>query len=153
MRSIDRLRILCTTDTDDCVPWGGTLHKSGYPVVYEVKKFWYGNRLVCTWTHGEPDEGMEASHICGRRDCVNARHIVWHTSAENKAMKTVHGTQVNGEANYNAYPASMVAEVVGRYRAGGVTQDQLAAEYGIAQRTVSRWVAGDRADLVRLAVH
>lgn len=151
--SHQHLRELMSIETDDCTLWDRSLHRSGYPVVYVVKRFWYGNRLACTIAHGEPtDPKLEASHTCGQPACVNPRHLRWETRRQNEARKENHSTRQRGEACYQSLPHSLMVEVVARYRAGGVTQQALADEYGIGQNTVSRWVRGVRADAVKLRV-
>lgn len=131
---------------DDCILWpfGNNGHygvlrpKHGEPGVYV-------HSLACQRAHGPRPEGMTASHLCGHSLCINRRHLVWETMAENHARKVAHGTDNRGErhAHHRLSEADVVA-IRSRYAAGGVLQRELAAEYGVAKQTVSGIIHGCR---------
>lgn len=98
------------------------------------------SRLACEARHGECPPGLQAAHlpvICHTPRCWNPEHLRWATPAENSADQRLDGT-------YALPPGKLTEETVreirARYAAGGVTQKQLAAEFGINQSKISEVV-------------
>lgn len=129
-------------ETDECVSWPFRSHYSnGYGAVTFNGSLTGAHRAVCEIYHGPPGEGKEAAHSCGSRSCVNPRHIRWATPSENAADKHEHGTANNGEANPRA---KLTWENVRAIRAlgGKVTQEKIAALYGVSRRAVGMILQG-----------
>ena len=126
--------------TDECLLWPFCRWGKGYGRV--------GDRgvhaVVCEHFHGPRPPGMEACHShTGNRHCCNPRHLRWGTRQENAADTIAHGTSTAGVRNPNARLADVhVAEIRRRYAAGGIRQADLAREFGISQRHISRIVRG-----------
>ena len=93
-----------------------------------------------------------ALHGCDNPPCCNAenpKHVHEGTHSQNSLEMFGRGRQPSrmraGEAHYNAVlTAAQVEGIRARYAGGGVTQGTLAAEFGIAQNSVSRYVRGER---------
>ncbi len=93
-------------------------------------------------------------HGCDNPPCCNAvspKHVHEGTSSQNSLEMFERARQParmrGGEQHYNAVLANaQVAELCRRYDHGngGVSQRQLAAEYGVSQISVSRYVRGVR---------
>lgn len=80
-------------DTDKCLDWPYGKNSEGRP-------YWNGkrvNRITCAMANGAPPtKHHEAAHLCGREVCVNPRHLVWKTSADNKADWKFHAQYGRG---------------------------------------------------------
>lgn len=129
-------------DPNECWPWKGTLHHTGYGLL-SVNA---GNRTITFQAHrliystliGPIPDGMIVRHSCDNPPCVNPNHLVLGTHADNAADRSERTSDYRGQRNPNAkLTDEQRAEIIRRYDAGGVTQRQIAAEYGIQQSQVS----------------
>lgn len=100
------------------------------------------HQLVCEAFHGpKPFPGAQVRHRDGNSLNNAASNLTWGTSAENHADKRDHGTLPVGERHGRAkLTEQQVREIRERYAAGGVSQRELAAEYGVGRLAVSRVV-------------
>lgn len=91
-------------------------------------------------------------HGCDNPACCNAEnplHVHEGSHAQNSLEMFARGRQPNrvrsGEGHFNAVlSAEQVTEIRRRYATGDVTQSALAAEFGVVQAAVSRYVRGHR---------
>jgi hypothetical protein len=117
---------------DECLPWPFFINsRAGYPQAKLEGRFRLVHRFVCEKVNGEPPTtGHQAAHACGRRDCVNPRHIFWKTRRENEADKVIHGTNLAGERNPNA---KLTADEVTAIRVlrGRLSTSKIAEIFGI----------------------
>lgn len=124
-----------TIRTADCIRWPFGLTSEGYPSKA-------AHITACAHRMGpRPDGDWEAAHSCGHRWCVNPSHLSWKTPRANGLDRIDHGSRrpllpVDGETH------PVKADVRRRYAEEGLTQQQLADEYGISQSTVSRYLHG-----------
>jgi hypothetical protein len=104
------------------------------------------HRLMCIIAHGPHPEGQsETAHSCGNRACVNPRHLRHASPRENGEDKILHDRVNRGERNGQSKLTRVQAQqIVGLYVAGGVTQKQIAAKFGIRDSTVNRIISGKR---------
>ena len=124
-------------DGDECLIWPYTRGSGGYGRVWHSGKVRYVHRIVCEAWHGQaPSPEHEAAHLCGKghEGCVNRKHLVWKTRAENEADKLAHGTHNRGEQHARA---KLTETQVLRIRASAVTGAQLAKEYGVSRQLIS----------------
>lgn len=79
-------------DTDDCVPWpfGGT--HNGHAVCAGTTVARILLRLV-------PGDGLVARHICHNATCVNIRHLIPGTAADNSQDMVRAGRSLAGARN------------------------------------------------------
>lgn len=127
-------------DEYGCMLWTASLDADGYGR-FRLGRGWEGNaHRASLWiSDGPPPEGRpEAAHSCRNRHCVAPAHLRWATKEENEADKIRHGSLVRGDAHHcTKITDAEVREIRRRYEAGGVTQKQLGAEFGIHPSRVS----------------
>ena len=119
-----------------------TLSTSGYPYVSlcfhrPIKRMVH--LLVLTAFVGPCPDGMEACHGMEGAACPALRNLRWDTrSANNGKDKHEQGTATFGERGTNVrLTSAQVRELRLRARAGGVTQEALARDYGVIRQHVS----------------
>lgn len=128
----------------DCWYWVGQICQLGYGV-YRNKK---AHRLAWGLFHGPIPDGLFVLHKCDVRACVNPDHLFLGTQQENVADmiakgRAVHPVHKFGEDNpVSKLTEDMVREMRAAYKAGGVTQYQLADRYGVAVMTINRAIRG-----------
>ena len=118
-----------------CTPWTGkTSH--GYGVISRAN----ARAHVYAWElyHQTPvPEGMFVCHHCDNPACVNPIHLFLGTPADNIADAVSKGRIHKGERCWQAkLTEEQVRSIRVRYVAGGVTQQELADEYGVSQTAV-----------------
>jgi len=161
--AVERLAA-CTTKTETCwlVPPKG---KPGYGLIGEYRPDGTrGNialhRLAWELASGEPiPPGQEVCHTCDVRNCVRNDdsgvyvvggielprwgHLFLGTPRLNMIDRSAKGranTQRGTQHHHSRLTDAVVQELRARHAAGGITQRELAAMYGIAQPTVSEIV-------------
>jgi HNH endonuclease len=123
--------------TDGCWIWTGAKSEFGYGVIHDpasarAQKHKATHRLSWEMHNGPIPEGSYVLHRCDNPACVNPAHLFLGTLKDNTQdmlRKRRHLVKLTDE---------QVGELRNRYAAGGVSQTQLANEFGIAQTTVSR---------------
>jgi hypothetical protein len=81
---------------DECLLWPYSVNGRGYGQIGNDR----AHRFVCKSVHGlAPSPAHEVAHSCGKKLCVNPRHLRWATHGENIADKLAHGTHILGERN------------------------------------------------------
>lgn len=125
----------CSPNHDECVLWPFSTAKNGYGQVCVGSKGMGAHVVACEIAHGtKPSPTHEAAHSCGRRACINARHLRWATQVENAADRILHGTHLEGE---RANPAKLTNLQADQIRKDPRQQRAIAADYGVSQRAVS----------------
>jgi DNA-binding XRE family transcriptional regulator len=90
--------------------------------------------LVCEAFHGvKPFAEAQVRHRNGIKTDNRASNLTWGTAAENAADKVLHGTSSRGSSKLTE---RQVEEIRSRYAAGGVSQKDLAATYGVSPKTI-----------------
>jgi hypothetical protein len=128
---------------DDCLIWPYQKSGSGYAQM----RFEHGQsvcRRVCEGIHGPAPTALhQAAHSCGngKRGCVTPKHLKWKTPKENAADMVVHGTVLAGEKNpWAKLDAVQVHSIRTLYGMLGQTQQEIADQFGVNQRHVSKIV-------------
>jgi hypothetical protein len=84
-------------DSDECLLWPYGFGHNGYGSFYGEGRPQYAHRWMCERARGPaPSACYHAAHECGNKLCVNPRHMVWKTNAENQLDRRRHGTAKNG---------------------------------------------------------
>jgi hypothetical protein len=121
-------------EPNECWEWSGGRHGKGYGQ--------FGNpttkahRVAWELYRGPVPDGLHVLHSCDNPPCVNPNHLFLGTNLDNVNDKVAKGRakSLRGEAS----PSAQISEVIARkIRADPRTQGVIAAEYGLAQTTVS----------------
>lgn len=84
-------------------------------------------------------DALHVLHLCDNTSCVNPEHLVHGDQAANMADKLVKDRNLRGERlSQSKATNKSVREIRQIYAAGGITQDELGAQYGISSSVISR---------------
>lgn len=110
------------------------VNPDGYRSVKIAGKRIKVSKLVLEAFYGPRPDGMECRHLNNRRDDDRASNLAWGTHKENIADKKRHGTHQAGvkHAMHKLTEAQVLA-IRQAYIEGGVTQRELARQYGVSQ--------------------
>lgn len=102
----------------------------------------YVHRLVaCAFLGPPPSSRHEVAHNDGNPSNNHASNLRWATHADNMSDMIAHGTSTRGSRQRMAKLTDAdVRAIRMRYAAGGVTQKDLAREFGVMRQTVSKVV-------------
>lgn len=124
---------------DGCWTWTGTRTSRGYGQFGFQGEAHRAHRFSFVLHFGSLPDGLDVLHKCDNGLCVRPDHLFAGTHADNMADKAQKGRAARqyGEAHGRARLTSSQVIAIRDAYAKGVNQYQLAAAYGIAQRTVS----------------
>ncbi len=125
--------LLLAPEQEGCVPWPFSSRAGDYGQAYYEGRLYGAHRLVLSLVTGEwPDRRTQAAHSCGRRDCVNPKHLRWATPKENSADRLEHGTLGNKLTPDQVREIRALAA-----SAPGMSQAAIGKLYGVGDVTVS----------------
>lgn len=106
----------------------------------------YVHRLAFRlWVDPSLTGDITVRHRCDNPPCMRADHLEAGTQADNMQDMSTRGRHRYGENGSTAKLSEAHArDIIARYRAGGITQQSLADEYGVKQSLISRLVNGNR---------
>lgn len=136
--------LLDSAPADLCVHWPMFRDVNGYGRVgYNGKAQWAHN-LMCRIAYGDPPEGCEATHTCGKgKDgCVNPRHLEWGTKTKNQLDRKAHGTATGGFRSLKNRKLTLDDVAVIRSLRGAATQRAIASRFGVSDATIRDIYAG-----------
>lgn len=124
-----------------CWPWTGSRRDAGYGRLGIRTRTAQVTHLALEFAgHPRPQE-LFAIHSCDNPPCVNPAHLRWGTQLENMADKIARGHDTAGERNGSAIlGVEEVRAIRAAYSRGGVTQYELAEDFGVSQSTVGQIV-------------
>jgi hypothetical protein len=77
---------------DECLIWPFS-RNNGYGNFAIRGAQVYAHRAMCELVNGKaPPDKPQVRHLCGRRECVNPRHLTWGSRSENMLDRRHHGT-------------------------------------------------------------
>ena len=129
--------------TESCWIWQGFTLGDGYGGLIVDGKKVYAHRLSFDLHKGTIPPGMYVLHKCDVRKCVNPDHLFLGSHADNMRDKAKKGRVVKlfGERSGRAkLTESDVLQIRKAYAAGGVTQQELADQYGVTKALVGQVV-------------
>jgi hypothetical protein len=128
-----------TAATDGCVMLPASY---GRPTIRMNGVGMTASRAVWLLAHGDPGD-QYVLHSChqGQEGCINIRHLYLGTQQQNVADTVRAGRHARGERNGHAKLTAAQAQRI-REQSGTVTQDTLAAEYGVSRSTIAHVLHG-----------
>ena len=123
-----------------CLIWQRSKHNDGYGKVRYKGKMRRAHRVAYELANGPIPDGLHCLHKCDTPACVNVSHLFLGTDLDNVQDMDAKGRRVslpgseNGQSKLNE---SHVLEIRHRYACGGVSQCDIAREFGIARSIVS----------------
>lgn len=110
---------------------------SGYGNLRFRGRTYATHRVAWVLSRGAPC-ARHVLHTCDNRLCVRPSHLFEGDNTLNTLDSVLKGRNAFGERNGQAkVTAAQVAAIRARYAAGGITQRQLAREYGVIQQAIS----------------
>jgi predicted XRE-type DNA-binding protein len=136
---------------DECHPWMGVRNPGGYGKIANGrnKSKLYAHRVVYELVHGPiGDPSLVVRHTCDNPPCCNPRHLVLGTRADNARdrgdRKRGREHRQYGEANANVKIKDADLPRIRELYAGGKTQMEIAALFGVKQPQISRILRGNQ---------
>lgn len=126
---------------DECWVWCGYIGRGGYGRLNRKEVVSTGSysahRYSWLLSYGAIPNGVTVCHTCDNRRCVRPDHLFLGTILDNMADMRKKGRSSRGERNSRA---KMTEETVRQLRSrvqDGISQRQIAVEFGLTQSTVS----------------
>lgn len=133
MKAIDRFTAK-TRWVGGCLEWTGGKNSEGYGYFKVDGRDWRSTRWIFQYDHGYlPPVVM---HTCDNPRCVNLRHLIPGTNADNMADKRAKG-RANGPRKLSDADVRLIRST---YAEGNVTQKVLAERYAVTRAWISRIV-------------
>jgi len=133
-------------DPDECWLWKDTPHPKGYGDMrvgqYKLK----AHRIAYVLHYGVSPGELKVCHTCDIPLCVNPAHLFLGTQKDNvdDMVRKGRHRDARGEKNGRAkVTAEQVRTIRQTYAAGGVSQSQLAKQYGLTVIGVSKLIRGE----------
>lgn len=135
---------------DECWPWLAAMDSRGYGrfhVGIDRNSSMLAHRVSFGLSTGEEPEAV--CHRCDNPRCCNPKHLFGGTRADNNRDMKRKGRyakikpNLRGQKHHMAKLSDDDAVVIrNTYSEGGVTQYELAEQFGVCQRTISKIVRG-----------
>jgi hypothetical protein len=131
----------------ECWRWTGPKSWNGYGRLFWQGKMRRAHRLMWELVNGEIPAGMLVCHRCDNPECTKPEHLFLGTHKDNAQDRNSKGRErkIDGERHHaRRLSADDVRAIRSSYAAGAVTQDDLAAQYGVIQQQISLIVSRRR---------
>ena len=138
--------------TDGCWLWPGSKYPNGYGSVYSRyprSATYYAHRVAFELSYGAIPDGLHVCHRCDNPACVRPDLLFLGTPLENMADMRAKGRSRKGDRPNAARGSrsgqaklteAQVRVIRARYAAGGVTQTELAREFGVVATGIQKIV-------------
>jgi hypothetical protein len=123
---------------DECWEWQGWRHPAGHGQIGRGRRsdgLAYTHVVAWEVTNGPVPAGINVCHHCDNPPCVNPRHLFLGTQADNTHDMIGKRRHSFGEAHASKLTEAEVIEVR-QLLAGGLTQEAVAAQYGVSRSMV-----------------
>lgn len=126
---------ICINTKTGCWEWTASKHRDGYGQIWVNGTMRKAHRASYELHFGPIQDGMNICHRCDNRACINPDHLFSGAPADNSSDMTAKGRQARGINHPRAKLSE--ADVIAIRAAVGVTQQDLAAQYGVYQQLIS----------------
>ena len=126
-------------DEGECRVWARLQNPGGYGQVVFLGRQRLAHRIAWTLVNGPIPPGMLVCHHCDNPPCCNPDHLFLGTHKDNSQDMWRKGRQV-GSKGLLKLSVEQRAEIRAAYAAGGISQSELAAQYGVSQSLISKTV-------------
>ena len=125
---------------NDCWKWQGSLDRKGYgQIKLHSHQRGSAHRVSYELHFGPIPDNLFVCHRCDNPSCVNPAHLFLGTGNDNLRDMREKGRHSHGETHAHAkLTEKQVDEIRARYAAGGILQRELALEYGVTEKHISR---------------
>ncbi|ACZ29606.1 hypothetical protein Xcel_0567 [Xylanimonas cellulosilytica DSM 15894] len=127
-------------DADECWPWSGATNDFGYGVIRPAGRRNGPNlkaHRVSAELAGMDVAGRVVRHRCDNPPCVNPRHLVPGTQAQNAVDMAERDRSVHGSRNPNARLTEGDVAAIKALVAEGITHRAIAVLYDVSRPTVT----------------
>jgi len=129
-----------------CMEWHGSMFQDGYGSVFLDGRNQYAHRVAYELTYGPIPNGKLVCHKCNNRRCCNPKHLYAGTQTDNvrDCIMANRRHDCIGVLDGNAkLTDAQVTDIRTLYRPRKVTQDYLAAKFGVSRSTVGYIIRGE----------
>ena len=126
---------------ENCWIWIGGLNFDGYGVYSKNGITYRAHRYIWELLNNEKIGNKIAMHICDTPSCVNPKHLVLGTQADNIDDKTKKNRQAKGEkCPSSILTKEQIIEIRSKYKYRVCTYKMLANEYNVCADTIQKAV-------------
>lgn len=126
----------------DCLIWQNPSDPDGYGSFYYKGKTRRAHRVSYELANGQFDYRLLVRHTCDTKLCVNPKHLILGTNADNSKDASDRGLLPRGESQWSAkLTEQQVVKIREDYAVGRKSVD-LAAEYGMHRAVIADIVFG-----------
>ena len=128
-------------DENGCHLWTACVNEKGYGLFNYLGRTVRAHRYAAGMVDWPPE--IETRHLCPGEPnvrCVNPEHLTFGTHADNMRDRNEAGRQARLKGvdhGMSKLTEEQVLEIRRRYAAGGVKQQELGDEFGVAQALIS----------------
>lgn len=120
----------------ECWPYH-RLDKLGYGRFNKQGPYAFAHRTAWIIAHGDIPAGMDVMHSCDNRSCCNVAHLSLGTHDDN-----MRDMAVKGRSGIRKLNPDQVRDIRAAWATGGVTQVELARQYGLKPQTIGHAIHG-----------
>ena len=128
------------TKADGCWEWTACRDKWGYGRLQFSEKMQGAHRVAYQLYVGEIPDGLCVLHHCDNPSCVRPDHLFLGTNDDNVRDRDGKGRGAIGEKNGSAKLTEEQVKTIRSKRKEGAHTIDLAKQFGVAQRTISKIV-------------
>lgn len=136
----------CPEPNTGCWLWTGSTQNGGYGATFQNGRLRRAPRVAYALAHGPVPAGMFVCHHCDTPACINPDHLFLGSPKDNTADMYAKGRATSRPGESSPVALLTDAQVIALRQAAalGERTHSLATRFGIARRTVSGILKGDR---------